>query len=316
AREQGLPGNEVTGRILARVRLEVWCNMEKSSRSGRSILLLFIVVLLAGAGVAAYFFWWKKPKELPGPGSPVYQEYVEAFQVGVAALDAGANDTAQKRLTEAIEKIPEEPAAWANRGLLHLRKSELKEAIADLNRAHELAPDSPEIENLLGWLAANQGKFRDAAEHFRKALEHTPQDLLTRYALAQILEKQGGTAGDAGYQEQLEEILRIQPNNLHVLQKLVGIAARRGDREALTKALKRLRKLSPAWSERTRNRLAELEKDAEGPLPGKVGSSLLGFLISLRSEPGYARGYAAVEGRQDPDKKSVLIGTSVQHFLR
>src|SRR5262249_19682748 len=153
--------------------------------------------------------------------SPVYQEYVEHFQIGVAALDAANHDLAPDRLTKAIEKIPEEPAAWANRGLVHLRENRFKEADADLKQAQKLAPESAEIESLLGWLAEKRGRYPAAEEHFRKALERSPQDLLTRYALAQDLEKQGGAEGDAGHQGQLEELLRIQPNNLHVLQELV-----------------------------------------------------------------------------------------------
>src|SRR3954454_11516837 len=117
--------------------------MEKSSLSRPRLLLLVLLVVVAGAGGGAYLLWWnKRPPELPGPGSPVYQEYVEAFQIGVASLDAANYDLALDRLTKAIEKIPEEPAGWANRGLVHLRENRLKETAADLKRAHELAPES------------------------------------------------------------------------------------------------------------------------------------------------------------------------------
>src|SRR5262249_39954482 len=138
-----------------------WCNMNDSTPSQRSVLLLVLVVLVVGAvGGGVYFLLRKKPPpELPGPDSPVYLEYVHAFQVGVAALDAANYDLALKRLTEAIEKVPGEPAGWANRGLVHLRENRLKEAAADLRKARELAPDSPEVANLLGWLAEKQGRF-------------------------------------------------------------------------------------------------------------------------------------------------------------
>src|SRR5207248_11365113 len=97
-----------------------------------------------------------KPPRLPGPDSPVYQEYAEAFQIGTAGLDAGRDPLARVRLTAAIEAIPEEPAAWANRGLLSLRNNRLDEAESDLKKAHQLAPDSPEIEILLGWLRSEE----------------------------------------------------------------------------------------------------------------------------------------------------------------
>src|SRR5207237_204098 len=152
-------------------------------------------------------------------------------------------------------------------GLLHLRNNQLTEAAADLKRAHELAPDSPEIETLLGRLAEKQGRFAQAADHYRKALERDPQNAMTRFALASVLAREGGPDADAEYQKQLEEILRVQPNNLFVLSELAGAAARRGDRAGLRQALDHLRKLAPSWSAQTRERLADLERAAEGPLP-------------------------------------------------
>src|SRR5262249_15398860 len=207
-----------------------------------------------------------------------------------------------------------EPAAWANRGLVHLRENELKEAATDLAEAHKLAPESAEIENLLGWLAQKQGRFDKAADHFRKALEHAPQDLLTRFALAQILEKRGGTDGDMDYQRELEAILTIQPNNLYVLKELVNVTARRKDERTLQAAVERLRNLSPTWSRISRERFAELEKAARGPLPGNVPSTLSRLVGSLSKEQGYALSKDAVEGRDY--SKGALVGTSVQQFLR
>src|SRR6266550_2137231 len=166
---------------------------------GRRRAALFLIIALAGLGVAAYILFWKKPGSpgLPGSDSPVYLEFVETFQVGVAGLDAGEYNLAQSRLNRAIELIAEEPAAWANRGLLRLRQNELKEAAVDLQRAHELAPESSEVENLLGWLANKQGRFDEAAGHFRKSLESNPHDVMTRYALATALVAQGGPNSEA-----------------------------------------------------------------------------------------------------------------------
>src|SRR5689334_10454746 len=117
----------------------------------RRVLLLGLVAALGAAGVTAYFLWLR-PAPLPGPGSPLYEDYLRAFQVGTAALDAGREEIARPRLDRAVELVPGEPAGWANRGLLRLRKNELEPAAQDLGRAQRLAPDSGEIEALLGLL--------------------------------------------------------------------------------------------------------------------------------------------------------------------
>src|SRR5262245_3309714 len=132
----------------------------------RPVVLLALVAVLAGAGLGLYFLL-KKPA-LPGPDSPTYQEYVGLFEVGVDAREVYQFDIANTKLSGAIEKIPGEPAAWADRGLLHLRNNELPKARADLGKAHELAPDSPEVEALLGPLAEKEGNIDGAIDHYRK----------------------------------------------------------------------------------------------------------------------------------------------------
>src|SRR4051812_30321665 len=249
--------------------------MALSPRS-RPIAALLLVAVLAGAGVASYFLFVKKPPaaNLPGPDNPTYQAYVEAFQVGVAGLDAGEYSIGLDRLNRAIELIPEEPAAWADRGLLHLRQNQLEQAATDLQRAHELAPDSSEIESLLGQLANQKGRFTEAADHYRRVLARDPRDLMTRFSLASVLVLEGTPDSDAEYQQQIQEIVRAQPTNLFALTEAAGGAARRGDAAELKDVLDRLNRLSGSWSANTRERLKEVEKAASGPLPGDVPAAL------------------------------------------
>src|ERR1700736_5138350 len=142
-------------------------------------LIPAVVIILAGVVIGVYLLR-QPPSSLPARGSPLYVKYVEAFQVGVAALDLGSPDEkadatkpddtavfnlAYSKLTEAIETIPEEPAGWANRGLWYLRRNRLEEAAKDLQHADQLAPDNPEIQKLLGLLARQRGKFKDVAIH-------------------------------------------------------------------------------------------------------------------------------------------------------
>src|SRR5436190_823745 len=110
---------------------------------------VLVVALLAGVGI----YLGRSRPQLPAPGSPAYEEYAEAFQVGTAALDSDLLPMATEKLNLAIEKIPQEPAAWANRGLMHLRGNQLDKAAADLQRASALAPGNANIEELLGYLA-------------------------------------------------------------------------------------------------------------------------------------------------------------------
>ena len=58
--------------------------------------LFLLIVVLAGAGVAAYFYL--RPS-LPGRDSPLYKQYVQEFDVGVAEVHSG--ESAAKALERA-----------------------------------------------------------------------------------------------------------------------------------------------------------------------------------------------------------------------
>ena len=283
--------------------------MIRSSSRWRVAGLLLFLLILGGLGVAAYFLYPRRPA-LPAPGTPAYEKYVEAFQVGVAALDTDQTDRAATRLSEAIDAIPQEPAAWADRGLLYLRDNRTEQAAADLRHAHELAPDNGAIEALLGLLAQQQGQFAEAADHYRKAIAADPQDLPSRFALARVVAQEGGPDSEAEYQRLLQECLRLRPYNLRVLHELAVTAADRGDRAALRDALDRYRKVSANWSAGARAQLEAVEKAAEGPLPGQVGFALNRLDNLLQPEPGYARSTREV----DPSPGNV--GRPLYHFVR
>src|SRR5262245_1052572 len=134
--------------------------MNVDSRRRRFLLAASVLVLLAGAIIALILVL--QPRRLPEPWTPRYQEYLRAFQVGVAALDATRDDLARTKLESAVELIPDEPAGWANLGLLELRQNNLEQAAKSLKRAQDQAPASGEIEALLGLLAEKQGRLPEA----------------------------------------------------------------------------------------------------------------------------------------------------------
>jgi Tfp pilus assembly protein PilF len=279
-----------------------------------------ILVLLIGVGVGAYFLWLRPKRPLPGPDSPLYQEYAEAFQLGLAGLDADRRTIAEKNLDAAVKLIPEEPAAWANRGLLHLRYNELEEATRDLEKADKLAPDNTEVEILLGLLAERKGKLDEAVKSLRKAIKQKPEDVAAVFALARLVLSAKGKDSEAEYQRLLEEILRIQPNNLVVLRDHARIAALRKDAPALQATLKRFDALAVNWQTNTRKALEKVEEAAGKPLPGDVPARLPRLDAVMKQELGYQRSADAVNDRSEqaelrPEKEEGL-GEPLRQFVR
>jgi tetratricopeptide (TPR) repeat protein len=278
----------------------------------RPVLIVLVLAVLGGLGAAGYFLWWRKREEpLPQPGSQAYEEYVRTFQLGVSYLDVDMDKQAEANLSQAIEKVPGEPAAWADRGLLHLRHNRLKQAASDLSRARDLAKDNPDIAILMGLLEEKQGRYSQAADLLREAVKSRPDDLEARYTLAQLIAKQRGPDSDQKYLALMDDILTVEPNNLFVLTEKARVAARLNNRRAFDAAVKRFDQLAPAWKPQTRDHLARLKKATAHSLRGETYAALTFFGNVLKAEPGYTRNAKAVNRAKQSD-----IGHSLHQFVR
>ena len=150
----------------------------RPSQSGRArpYTLLILAALLVIVIIAGYLL--VRRGALPGPGSTVYRDTVSAFYVGLAALDVGnLLDNAETAFLRAGDLIPEEPAMWANLGVLHLRRGDFEDAARYLEQAQSLAPSSSEIAVLQGILDSLEGRLEAGVAHLRRAVELDPRNV-------------------------------------------------------------------------------------------------------------------------------------------
>ena len=123
---------------------------------------------------------------LPDPSSQTYREAVAAFYTGLAAIQAGVEVIAEEKMLRVTELVPQEPAAWANLGLLALRRTAFDLAAARLHKARTLAPQSSQIQVLSGLLESMQGRLDTARAYLQRAVALEPRNLKAVYALAQL----------------------------------------------------------------------------------------------------------------------------------
>lgn len=258
----------------------------------------FVAGILAVIGIGTYL-WWGRQSALPGRESALYQEYQRAFQVGVAALDAGRPEIAKPNLERAVAMIPDEPAGWANLAILSLHNNDFKEAAKHLKRARDLAPHNPALESLMGQLAEKQGRQADAIGHYRKALEARPHDTALLFTLASAVSREGGEGTEAEYQRLLEQILKQQPNNLRVLLKRGLVAFQRKDQAAFEETMERLARLAPEWippspdEPGAKKRLGDV-REAAAKAPRDVPHLLALLENILKQERSYKADSAAI----------------------
>ncbi len=247
-------------------------------------------------------------RRTPAPDEKVYREAVTAFHTGLAAMQTTQEVLARQKLDQVTTLVPDEPAGWANLGLLLLRQQELDAGAKALARAASLAPDSPEIARLQALASSRQGNLPEAIGHWRRTLELDPNDLEAAYALALETERQGGESNERDAQRLLAQLLGRQ-DNLAARIEYVRLAAKRGDGAALTSAVEPLAAAARTWSPDARAQLdSVLDAAADNP---RAAATRVAFLKNyLLREPVYRAALADVSTPREE------VGRPLTHFAR
>ncbi|MEO6808544.1 MAG: FG-GAP-like repeat-containing protein, partial [Isosphaeraceae bacterium] len=282
------------------------------NRRSRFTALWTLAALIVAATVALLVVILVRPgaETLPEIGSQTYQEMVSAFFSGVAALDADANQIAKPSLIRATELVPNEPAAWANLGLLAIREGDLDDAEEALEKARSLAPDRGEIERFLALLESRRGHFAESIAHRKRAIQLDSNDLKSRFELARELERQGGPEGTTEALRSIEEILKVQPLNLAALLEHARLAAKADDVESLRDTLARLGPQSTSWPPNVQARYQVLTRTANDGNSRLAASQTLALRNVLVTVPAF---------RQSLDVVQIPIGTigaPLEYFIK
>ena len=237
-----------------------------------------------------------------------YGEAVTAFYVGLSAMQTTQEALAREKFDRVTTLVPDEPAGWANLGLLLVRQQDLDAGAGHLARAAALAPDNGAIQRLQGLTESRRGNLAQAVTHWRRALELDSQDAPAAYALALDLERQGGAANEAEGQRVLEQLI-ARRDNLAARIEYLRIAAKRGDAPVLRAGLAPLSPLSIGWSGQTQEQLKQLAA-ASGGDP-RTAAVRVAFLKNvLLREPSYR---AALAELTTPGSE---VGQPIDRFLR
>ena len=229
----------------------------------------------------------------PRVSDTTYRQAVTAFYVSLAAMQTSQDLHARKELDRFVQLVPEEPAGWANLGLLLLRQQQFAEATGRLAKAAELAPRNAAIERLRALAESRNGNVEASIGHWRRAVELDPGDVKAPYALAQELERLGGAANEADAQRLLDG-LATRSGNLAAQLELARLAAKRGDRATLDKVLGALAQRAQAWPAGAQERFKAVQQAASTDGAAGATTPVIFLKNVLIREPEYRAAFAAV----------------------
>ena len=191
-------------------------------------------------------------------------------------LELGRADEALAEVRRLLASVPNDPESLEIEGLCHLRRRDLRAALAVLARAIAAAPDAAHPHYLYGFALREAGRAREAEAPLGEALERSPDEPVYLRALAELcseLGRHGEAVTLAG------RATEVAPERSANFVTLGFVASAAGDKGRAREAYERAVALDPAdaaaW-----NNLGCLELEAGKPLLAKAR-----FREALRLDP-------------------------------
>lgn len=138
-----------------------------------------IVLLLSPFGISAQ-------SAIPANGASSAQSAKnpqKIFEEGEAALRAGRLDDAERAFRQVLAADPEVAGAYANLGVIHMRRKQWPQALAVLRKAEKLAPTIAGIRLNIGLVYFRQNDFLSAIKPFESVVKQSPDSFQARYLL-------------------------------------------------------------------------------------------------------------------------------------
>jgi tetratricopeptide (TPR) repeat protein len=152
--------------------------MERVSSIGRLfpvLLLLFLSVSLSAQNAA--------PAKTEAGKAQVARDPQKLFAAGEAALHAGKLDEAEDEFRQVLAINPGVAGAYANLGVIQMRRKQWPQALEMLHKAERLARDVAGIRLNIGLVYYRQKNFLAAIEPFESVVQQTPGSYQARYLL-------------------------------------------------------------------------------------------------------------------------------------
>ncbi len=206
------------------------------------------------------------------------------FFVGLSSLDVEANERAGRVFDELAQKLPGEPAVWANLGIARLRLGDAAGAETALATAEKLAPHNDEVILLRATLDEDQGQFVQAIQR----LETLPApDAAVLYRLTQLLDRTGRDTDLPAQREIFDRLQKLQPDNPVIAFGRARLLARMEDKPRLLEALAAFDVRRDQWSAAELRQL-DAAKTAAASGNFRAAGTGLTFLQNLRqAAPDY-----------------------------
>lgn len=157
-------------------------NRSNASMFPKRVVSIVLLALVLGSGCAS------KQADLSRQGDKGWSEFV---QQGVRDISKGNYKRALRIMNTALERQPENPRLYYNRGLCYARLKQYANAVEDFGEAIELEPQFVDAYNNLAWTYFSMGEQERAIQELLRALREVGSSAQIQYNLGLIHAKMG-----------------------------------------------------------------------------------------------------------------------------
>jgi tetratricopeptide (TPR) repeat protein len=211
--------------------------LSRTAARGLTGLLLFIplatpLLLLACSNARAAQSTESPPRKTAAP-----VDTKTLFFHGESALKSGDLDQAEHDFRQVIAANDHDVGAYANLGVIYMRRQQWTRALEMLHQAERLAPNVPGIHLNIGLAYFRQGKYASSIPAFEKVVSEQPDSAQARHLLG-LCYFFGQRWADAA--KTLEPLWAQESQNLDYLYVLGIAAGKAGDHALEERALGQL----------------------------------------------------------------------------
>jgi tetratricopeptide (TPR) repeat protein len=181
---------------------------------------------------------------LPNITEEQWQQAEDISQKAIAATQKGEFAAAEAYWTELIADFASNPAVWSNRGNSRVSQNKLDEAIADYNRAIELAPDAAAPYLNRGAVLEAQGHYEAAIADYNRVLALNPTDAM---ALNNRGNAEGGLKNWEAAISDYQKAAELDPNFAFARANVALALYETGQKAAALKAIQDLVRKYPMF---------------------------------------------------------------------
>ena len=208
------------------------------------INLFLIATLWLGNGIVRPVL--ASPMQISQFSSQQIEQGEKVAKKAFRAAERGNFAQAEVYWTELVDKFPENPAVWSNRGNVRIGQYKLGEAISDFDRSIEIAPEYPDAYLNRGIAYEGEKLWDKAIADYNRVLAISPEDPVA------LNNRGNAKAGQQHWQDALtdyQQAADIAPNFPIARGNAALVMYEMGDRTEAIRNMRNLVRKYPMYSD-------------------------------------------------------------------